>query len=34
MRIGARIDSIQILIEIAINIDNKLYKQNIEKRYN
>ena len=32
--IDAKINSIQILIEITISIDNKLYKQNIEKRYN
>jgi len=34
MRINARIDSIQILIKIAISVNNKLYKQNIEKKYN
>jgi len=34
MRIGAKIDSIQVLIEISISVDNKLYKQNIKKRYN
>ncbi len=34
MRTDAKIDSIQILIEISISIDNRLYKQNIKKRYN
>ncbi len=34
MRIDAKIDSIQVLIEITININNRLYKQNIEKKYN
>jgi len=34
MRIGAKIDSIQVLIEIAISVNNRLYKQNIKKRYN
>ncbi len=32
--IDAKIDSIQVLIEIAISINNRLYKQNIEKKYN
>ncbi len=32
--ISAKIDSIQVLIEIAISVNNRLYKQNIKKRYN
>jgi len=33
MRTGAKIDSIQVLIEMAISVDNRLYKRNIKKRY-
>lgn len=33
MRIDTSINNLKSLIEIAIELDNKLYKQAIEKRY-
>ncbi len=33
MRNGARFDIIQILVKIAIDVDDKLYKRAMKKRY-
>ena len=34
IRTGAKINNIDYLIEKAIDIDDKLYKRSIERRYN